>query len=290
MRGAGARSGAYVLDATKPAPWCSRRGPPRRASWPPTPSCSPPAPILAKLGSDRHPAHRLESDGSGRLRSPACSPATSTCTAAATPPSAPQSFDRRFYGGGGHRAGARRPSSRPPASPQIKGRIVGDESRFDSLRGGPSSGFGVSVVDLGGPLSALSFDRGLASANGGSIQRNPPLFAAQQLTSGAQARATSASRRVGRRPAGRRRTPECWRRSGRRELAELVRLTLKDVRQLVRRDAAEGPGCGRRRPGHHHARAHAPPSRFARRLGVTVTMNDGSGLSRADQALARSRS
>src|SRR5256885_679369 len=65
---------------------------------------------------------------------------------------------------------------------EVRGRVMGDESRFDARRGGPGSGLGVWVVDPGGPLSALSFNRGRASENGGSIRRNPPLFAAQQLT------------------------------------------------------------------------------------------------------------
>ena len=92
--------------------------------------------------------------------------------AAATPPSAPHHSTTAITG--------RRATEQELAQEladtgitQIRGRIIGDESRFDSLRGGPNSGFGLNVVDLGGPLSALSFDRGLASPNGGSIQRQP---------------------------------------------------------------------------------------------------------------------
>src|SRR3954449_5182838 len=62
---------------------------------------------------------------------------------------------------------------------QVNGHVVGDESVFDGLRGGPDSGFGVSFYV--GPLSALSFDRGLANARGSAFQANPPTFAAGKL-------------------------------------------------------------------------------------------------------------
>ena len=86
------------------------------------------------------------------------------------------SFGERAYGGGGatlqglvrgvKRAGVRR----------VTGRLLGDESLFDSLRGGPDSGYGVS--EWVGPLSALSYNRGLARENGSAFQRRPPEFAA----------------------------------------------------------------------------------------------------------------
>ena len=139
--------------------------------------------ILAKLGRDRHAGDQLESDGAADIATPGVFTGNVYLHGGGDPTFGTQSFDRRFYGGVGPPFRTSPTSSPPPASPRSTGRIVGDESRFDSLRGGPSSGFGVSVVDLGGPLSALSFDRGLANENGGAIQRNPPLFAAQQLTS-----------------------------------------------------------------------------------------------------------
>jgi D-alanyl-D-alanine carboxypeptidase/D-alanyl-D-alanine-endopeptidase (penicillin-binding protein 4) len=61
----------------------------------------------------------------------------------------------------------------------VTGAVVGDESLFDSLRGGPDSGYGTSIWV--GPLSALGFDRGLANARGTAFQREPPQFAAAKL-------------------------------------------------------------------------------------------------------------
>lgn len=61
----------------------------------------------------------------------------------------------------------------------VTGAVVGDESLFDSLRGGPDSGYGTSIWV--GPLSAIGFDRGLANARGTAFQKDPPQFAAAKL-------------------------------------------------------------------------------------------------------------
>ena len=41
---------------------------------------------------------------------------------------------------------------------EVDGRVIGDESRFDGLRGGPASNYGVS--SWVGPLSGLAFNHG----------------------------------------------------------------------------------------------------------------------------------
>jgi D-alanyl-D-alanine carboxypeptidase/D-alanyl-D-alanine-endopeptidase (penicillin-binding protein 4) len=78
---------------------------------------------------------------------------------------------------------------------RVTGRVVGDESAWDHLRGGPSSGYKADYWV--GPLSALSYDHGLTGASGSPFQSDPPSFAA-----GAFARALKgAGVRVGRSPA-----------------------------------------------------------------------------------------
>jgi len=62
---------------------------------------------------------------------------------------------------------------------QVSGAVIGDESLFDSRRGGPSSGYSASYYV--GPLSALDYNRGLANSAGTAFQSNPPLFAAPAL-------------------------------------------------------------------------------------------------------------
>jgi D-alanyl-D-alanine carboxypeptidase/D-alanyl-D-alanine-endopeptidase (penicillin-binding protein 4) len=62
---------------------------------------------------------------------------------------------------------------------RITNRVVGDESRFDRLRGGPDSSYRTSIWV--GPLSALPFNHGYTLGRHPSFQRNPPLYAATQF-------------------------------------------------------------------------------------------------------------
>jgi D-alanyl-D-alanine carboxypeptidase/D-alanyl-D-alanine-endopeptidase (penicillin-binding protein 4) len=61
----------------------------------------------------------------------------------------------------------------------VEGRVIGDESRFDGLRGGPDSNYGVSPWV--GPLSALAFNHGLTIARRPKFQRRPAVYAAQRF-------------------------------------------------------------------------------------------------------------
>ena len=49
---------------------------------------------------------------------------------------------------------------------EVSGRVIGDESAFDGLRGPPSEGFRTSSYV--GPLSALTFNRGFTGDSLGS--------------------------------------------------------------------------------------------------------------------------
>ena len=62
---------------------------------------------------------------------------------------------------------------------EITGSVVGDETLFDAVRTGPG-GDGVFDPELGGPLSALAYDRG-AQAPGGPVQVDPARAAAARL-------------------------------------------------------------------------------------------------------------
>ena len=280
-RGAASSSGAYVLDATKGTVLFQSRASTPRILASNTKLFTTSA-ILAKLGSSGTLPTDLESDAEA-------DPATGILkgdvylVGGGDPTFGTQSFDRRFYGVGATEQDLAAELSATGIT-EIRGRIIGDESRFDSLRGGPSSGFGVSVVDLGGPLSALSFNRGLASENGGSIQRNPPLFAAQQLTKELEKEGINVTRSAstGVSPSDAKvlasvESPP---------LSQLVKLTLKPsdnwFAEMLLKDLAVASG----RKGTTSTGAQAAAA-FAKRLGTGVSMNDGSGLSRADRASPR---
>ncbi|HET6449497.1 MAG TPA: D-alanyl-D-alanine carboxypeptidase/D-alanyl-D-alanine-endopeptidase [Conexibacter sp.] len=64
---------------------------------------------------------------------------------------------------------------------RVTGRVRGDESWLDPLRGGPATGYRLDL-DIGGPLGGLLFNRGLAREDGSALQAQPAKFAAQQLT------------------------------------------------------------------------------------------------------------
>ena len=187
-------------------------------------------------------------------------------------------YTRRFYGGGAtvqqlakliDRAGVER----------VTGRVLGDESRQDSLRGGPDSGYGVSIWV--GPLSALSYNRGLANEGGSAFQANPPAFAAARLDDALEARGVAV-----------RRSPWARRAPGGLDVVasvdsppmeRIVRLMDKPsdnfFAELLAKDIAmQVNGRGTTSAG------AALVSGFARKLGARARLVDGSGLSRGNRA------
>jgi D-alanyl-D-alanine carboxypeptidase/D-alanyl-D-alanine-endopeptidase (penicillin-binding protein 4) len=150
---------------------------------------------------------------------------------------------------------------------RVTGRVYGDESRFDALRGGPDSDWATSIWV--GPLSALSYNRGLANERGSSFQGNPPAFAAARLDALLEARDIDVTQlaEVHSPPA-----------------AELVRLMLKPsdnfFAEMLLKRLGGTPGTTRGGAG--------SAARHAASLGARVRMADGSGLSRANAASPRS--
>ena len=278
MRHASRSSGAYVLDATSGRVLFQSRPRVRRILASNTKLFTSSA-VLAKLGPDATLPTQLESTGSA-------DPITGVFTGdiyvrgGGDPTFGTKRFVSRFFGGHGSTIEDLAQQLADTGITRINGRIIGDESRFDSLRGIPTSHFGFSS-DLGGPLSALTFDRGLAKENGRAIQGNPPLFAAQRLKAALKGRDIRVTRspRVGVTPEGTKvlaavESPP---------LSEILTLQNKEsdnffAETMVKNLAAGDTTTGTTRRGAAAAVA------FARRLGVRVRMADGSGLSRADQA------
>ena len=135
----------------------------------------------------------------------------------------------------------------------VQGRIVGDESYFDSLRGTPATGFGRSS-DVEGELSALAYDRGFASLHSSAFQPRPALFAARAFAGGLRAAGVKLGTAL----------PDLGRSDpGRRHAAGLGPVAADRhpdlahqhaIRQLPGRDAAEGHRRPARRRRHHGGR------------------------------------
>ena len=166
---------------------------------------------------------------------------------------------------------------------RITGRVYGDESAFDSLRGGPDSGYGVSPWV--GPLSALSYNRGLFTEGGRGFQAKPPAFAAARLDDALEARGVTVRLKP---RAGT--TPEDARILASVEsppMERLIRLTNKPsdnffAETLLKDLARQAGGIGTTSAGARIAAAHA------RRLGARATLVDGSGLARGNRASPQS--
>ncbi len=97
-----------------------------------------------------------------------------------------KSFDRSAYGTGATMQQLVTNLIRATGIRSLTGKIVGDESYFDSLRGTPPYGYHASSW-VEGQLSALIYDRGLANPQGSAFQRRPALFATQQFVSALKA-------------------------------------------------------------------------------------------------------
>jgi D-alanyl-D-alanine carboxypeptidase/D-alanyl-D-alanine-endopeptidase (penicillin-binding protein 4) len=68
---------------------------------------------------------------------------------------------------------------------RVLGAIVGDESYFDALRGGPDSGYRPDL-ETEGSLSALSYDAGFTNLHEDALDADPPLVATQAFAEALQ--------------------------------------------------------------------------------------------------------
>jgi serine-type D-Ala-D-Ala carboxypeptidase/endopeptidase (penicillin-binding protein 4) len=275
MRGAGAASGAYVVDATDGTTVFSRRSGSPRVLASNTKLFTSSA-ALARFGVDG--TLGTEVRGHGSLVGDGVFQGDLYLLGGGDPTFGSRRFTTRSYGGG--------PSVEELATKlaeagvrTVTGRIFGDESHFDSRRGTPASGFATSTEV--GPLSALDFNRGLATEGGFGFQSNPPLFAASRLKSalrraGITVKGTS---RTGLAPAG----AQILASVDSPPMSRILRLMNKPsdnfFAEMLLKDLAYQ--ASRRGTTSRGARVAAA---FARHLGARVHLSDGSGLSRADRA------
>ena len=178
MSGAGSSSGAFVMYAATGKTVFSRRGTTRRILASNTKLFTSAA-VLVRYGRTSRLATMLI--GTGTLQTNGTWKGNLYLRGGGDPTFGSASF-ARSYGSHASVEGLA-DQLRRAGFKSVTGAVIGDESSFDSLRGGPSSGYGISQYV--GPLSALSFDRGLAS---GGWQSNPPLVAASSLDDALSAR------------------------------------------------------------------------------------------------------
>jgi len=165
---------------------------------------------------------------------------------------------------------------------RVAGPIYGDETLLDGLRGGPASGYGEDLIDLGGQLGGLLVDRGLSR---GGLQPRPAAFAAQRLAVALRHAGVRVNvRRVGARPAP----------AGTQQLATLASPPLATLvadtlapsdnlfAELLLKDIGARLGAGGTT-----AAGVAVVRRTVARFHVHPILADGSGLSRADRTSPR---
>lgn len=188
-------------------------------------------------------------------------------------------FDRSAYGTGAT-ISALAAAVRAAGIRQVNGHIRGDESWFDRLRGGPASGDALDP-DIGGPLSGLLYDRGLANASGSALQRQPALFAAQQLTLAlrtAHVRVPVGVTGTGRTPADASRIASV----ASPPMATLVKLTLVPSDNMFAEELVKDIGAQFGSAGSTAAGVTVVLRTIARAFHVHPRIVDGSGLSRVD--------
>ena len=277
LRPAGARAGAFVMDATTGGQLFASHAEDRKA----------PASV-EKVFTTTTALRRYGINGTLD---------TSAVSAASVAPDGTLGGDLVLKGGGdptfGSRAFARRnyggdasveglaEQVRAAGVRRVQGSVIGDESAWDSFRGVPDDGLGRVDPDVG-PLSALSFDRDLTPGGGAYVLR-PATYAAGKLVRALRAQGIAV---IGTAQAGQAQT-------GARALAmvssptmgTLVGLTNRPSDNYLAESLVKGLGARFGGGGSTAAGADIVEQTIAGD-GAHPTVVDGSGLSRSDQTSA----
>ena len=273
MRSAGPTAGAWVYDATDGRKLYSLRGRTPRVLASNTKLFTTAA-LLERLGPSTTFATRVS--GTGAIDATGTWQGNLVLRGGGDPTFGSRAYATRNYlAGGGTEDLAAQVLARGVR--RVRGRVLGDEGLFDSLRGGPDSNYGVSRYV--GPLSALTYDR--ARAPGGGSSANPPLQAASRLDAALERAGVevSARPRVGRLTKGGTdlaavTSPPLAR------LAEITNVRSDNFfAEVLLKHLSTRPGArGSTRAGAAEAVA------VAAELGATAQLADGSGLSRFNRA------
>lgn len=192
------------------------------------------------------------------------------------------SFDRSAYGSGATMQRLVSNLIRATGLKAVQGRIVGDESYFDSLRGTPATAYATDLPDVEGELSALAYDRGFANWSGTVAQARPALIAAQQFAIALRAARVKVPSHTpvftGRTPAGARTLAVVH--SPR--MARLIALTNTPSDNFFAEMLLKGLGARFGGGGTTAAGVTVVRNELAGQFHLHPRFNDGSGLSRSD--------
>lgn len=166
---------------------------------------------------------------------------------------------------------------------RVDGRVIGDESLFDSLRGGPASNGNPSPFV--GTLSALIYNRGFTGKDRDDFQGDPPEFAAKRFTRKLEGEGieVGGGTRVGTAP----NDAEAVAAVASPQVAVLVRQINKPSDNFTAEMLVKRLGVGAKGEGSTSAGSRAS-ERYAREFDARPRIVDGSGLSRRNKASPRS--
>ncbi|HJS97089.1 MAG TPA: D-alanyl-D-alanine carboxypeptidase/D-alanyl-D-alanine-endopeptidase [Solirubrobacteraceae bacterium] len=191
-------------------------------------------------------------------------------------------FDRLWYGTGTTMRNLIGALLKANGLTAVQGRIVGDESYFDSRRGTPATGYRRSS-DVEGSLSALAYDRGFANIHGTAFQTRPALFAAQQLAGGLR---SSRVKLIGPHfPTSTGRTPADATLLASVQsppVSTLIALTNTPSDNYLAETLLKDIGARLGGAGTTAAGVAVVRSELLSEFGIAPRLNDGSGLSRSD--------
>ena len=165
---------------------------------------------------------------------------------------------------------------------EVTGRVVGDESAFDSLRGTISEGY--RVTSEVGPLSALTFNRGRSGLRRPWFQKNPARFAAREFDKALRRRGVTvgAGPKIGRTPAAALSLAE----HSSPSVAELARVTNVPSDNFNAEMLIKGLGSEFGTAGSSSAGSVVVRKTMAG-FGLRPRVVDGSGLSRGNRTTPR---
>lgn len=188
-----------------------------------------------------------------------------------------QSFIASYYGGAGASVQSLANQLAARGIKRVQGRIIGDESFLDSLRGGPTTGY-AQDPEVEGTLSGLAFNRGQVGPERGP--HAPASYAALELQRALRAAhvAVSGGIATGTTPAGA------------QQLAQVASPTISTLLGLMDRPSdnffaemlVKDLGALLAHSGTTTAGAAVVRATMAS-IGIHITVFDGSGLSHSDR-------